>query len=146
MLTLITAYSVLFFGSFAAATLLPLPSEAILIGSYEAGLNIALCLIVATCGNFLGGLTNYYIGLKCNNEQLIRRFKFSNEKIDRWEKRFAKWGAWLGLISWIPFVGDPMLVILGFFKVNVLPLSITMIIGKFLRYLVLTMVYLGVIN
>ena len=116
-----------------------------MIGSYEIGLDIVLCLTIATIGNFLGGLTNYYIGYKSNNEKLIRRINLSEQKIEKWKIRFSKWGVWLGLISWVPFVGDPMVAVLGFFKVKLIPLCITMLIGKFLRYLALTLIYLEII-
>ena len=138
-------YAGLVLGSFLASTLIPFPSEGLLIGSYEIGLDIVLCLTIATIGNFLGGLTNYYIGYKSNNEKLIRRINLSEQKIEKWKIRFSKWGVWLGLISWVPFVGDPMVAVLGFFKVKLIPLCITMLIGKFLRYLALTLIYLEII-
>jgi len=138
-------YAGLFIGSFLASTLIPFPSEGLLIGGYEIGLDVIACLIIATVGNFLGGVTNYYIGYKSNNEKLIKRFKLSEEKIEKWRQRFSKWGIWLGLISWVPFIGDPMVAVLGFFKVKIIPLCITMFIGKFLRYLILTLIYLELV-
>ncbi len=134
----------LFIGSFLSATILPFPSEAILIGIYKAGYPVLPCLFVATVGNLLGGLTNYYIGYKGHSKKLIKKFKLNQEKLDKWEVRLSKWGIFLGLLSWVPFVGDPMVAALGFFRVKLVPLIITMFIGKFLRYFVLTMIYLYV--
>lgn len=93
MLFFISGYLGLFIGSFIASTLVPLSSEALLLGSYAIGLNIPVCLAVATIGNFLGGMTNYYIGYRCNDERLIRKFRFNKERIMTWEQRFSRWGA-----------------------------------------------------
>ncbi|UKN00239.1 DedA family protein [Paracrocinitomix mangrovi] len=137
-------YFGLFSGTFLSATILPFPSDVIVIGFYELDYPIVTCLIVATIGNLLGGLTNYYIGYKANNEKLKKKFKLNEEKLKKWEMRLARWGIYLGLISWFPFVGEPMVAALGFFKVRLLPLALMMLIGKFFRYFMLTMIYLNV--
>lgn len=139
-------YIGLFIGTFISSTLLPFPSEALLVGAFELDLNVTAVLIIATIGNFSGGLTNYWIGYKANNTYLKKKFNLNETKILKWHNRFNKWGYWLGFVSWLPFVGDPMVAVLGFFKVKLLPLSVTMFIGKFLRYLVITLIYLGWIN
>jgi len=132
----------LFCGTFLSATILPFPSDVIVIGIYEAGYPIIPSLIIATFGNLLGGLTNYYIGYKGHSEKLIKKFKLNQEKLDIWEVRLSKWGIYLGLISFLPLIGEPMVAALGFFRVKFLPLAFMMLIGKFLRYLALTLVYL----
>lgn len=132
----------LFGGTFLSATLIPFPSEGILLGYYLADFPIIPVLIIATIGNFLGGLTNYFIGRAGSSETLVKKFKLNEEKLNLWEKRFSKWGIYLGLLSWVPFVGDPMIVALGFFRVKLIPLSIMMLVGKFLRYLAITLLYL----
>lgn len=136
------SYLGLFSGTFIASTLLPLPSEGILLGFYLADFPIVPVLVIATLGNFLGGLTNYYIGYAGRTDKLIKWFKLDTQKLVRWEKRFARFGIYLGLFSWVPFIGDPMVAALGFFRIRIIPLSIMMLIGKFLRYFVLTLIYL----
>ncbi len=128
----------LFIGTFLSATLLPFPSDLLLIGVYEGGFPIIPSLITATIGNFLGGITNYVIGYKGHTDKLVTMFKLNEQKLDKWEHKLNRWGIWLGLFSWVPFVGDPMVAALGFFRVKFVPLSILMLIGKFLRYLILT--------
>ena len=134
-------YIGLFIGTFISATLFPTPSEMFVIGAYELNFNVPLVLLIGTFGNLLGGLTNYYIGSKSNSEYLKKRFKLNQERIDSWEKRLEKYGYLLGLISWLPVIGDPMVAVLGFFKVKLWPLTLTMLIGKFLRYAILTIIY-----
>jgi len=131
----------LFGGSFIAGSLIPMPSEGLAIGAYELNYDFWTVLIVATLGNFLGGLTNYWIGYKSNSEGLKKHFKLSEEKIAKWERHFSKGGVWLGLLSWIPFLGDPMVAVLGFFKVPLRALSVLMLIGKFGRYFVVLWLY-----
>lgn len=131
----------LFSGSFIAGSILPFPSEALAIGFFELDYDFWTIITVATIGNFIGGLTNYWIGYKSNSEGLKKRFKLNEEKIARWEKRFNKWGVWLGLFSWVTIIGDPLIGVLGFFKVKLLPLSVMMIIGKFARYFVVLWLY-----
>ena len=137
-------YIGLFIATFLSATILPFPSELTVLGAYSAGLLVAPVLIVATAGNLLGGLTNYAIGYYSHSDFIIKRFRLNQKKIDNWETRFSKWGIYLGLISWIPFIGDPMIAVLGFFRVKFIPLAIMMLIGKLARYSVLTWIYFNV--
>lgn len=134
-------YFGLFAGSFIAATLIPLPSEALLIGALELDMPVLPVVIVATIGNTLGGFTNYWIGYGINNKRLLLRFKLTPEKVEGWERRTHRWGPWLGLFAWLPFVGDPMLVALGFLKVPFWMLSFMVLIGKALRYAVLAWLF-----
>ena len=68
-------YLGIFLAAFIASTLLPAPSELIVLLAYEANYNVFLVLTVATKGNVLGSLTNYYIGYVSNSTKLIKRFK-----------------------------------------------------------------------
>ncbi len=59
------AYLLLFFSAFGAATLLPLQSEAVLLGLLvQTQYSAYLLLAVATIGNVLGSCVNWYLGLK----------------------------------------------------------------------------------
>ena len=138
----------LFCGTFLTATIIPFPSDVLVIGAYKLDYSIQNILIVATIGNFLGTLTNYWIGFKSSkavkgSEKLKKRFKLTDKKMLKWEKRLAKWGVLLGFLAWIPIIGEPMVAILGFFRVKLFPLTITIIIGVFLRYFLLLYFYLG---
>lgn len=52
----------LFIGSFLASTVIPMSADILLIGILALGGNIWWCLAIATIGNWLGGLTSYWIG------------------------------------------------------------------------------------
>ena len=52
----------LFLGSFLAATVVPFSADVLVIGMLVAGGSPWAIIIIATTGNFLGGLTSYGIG------------------------------------------------------------------------------------
>ncbi len=139
-------YVGLFFGSFLAATLIPFPSEAFLASALGLGMDPVLAIAVATLGNFLGGMTNYGLGYLANSERMLTRFRINTDRIHSWEKRSNRWGYWLGFIAWVPIIGDPMLVILGFLKSRFWPLCLTVFIGKLVRYIVIAWMYFVVME
>lgn len=55
-------YFGLFLGSFVAATVVPFSSDVQLVAMLAAGGNVWFCVAVATLGNWLGGLTSYWLG------------------------------------------------------------------------------------
>ena len=134
-------YLGLFAGAFVAATLIPLPSEALLIAALELDMPVVPVVLVATLGNTLGGFTNYWIGYIFNTQKVRKRFRLTDEKIQGWERRTHRWGPFLGLLAWLPFVGDPMLVALGFLRVPFWLLSLMIFLGKLFRYMLLAWLY-----
>jgi len=126
----------LFLAGFLSATILPMNSEAVILLMLSQHFDPWTCIFVATIGNSLGGLTNYFLGL-LGNPKWLKRIGISEEKILSFKGRVQKYGYWLAFFSWVPFVGDPMTVALGFFRVSFWRIALLVILGKFLRYLVL---------
>ena len=59
-----TAYLVLFASALVAATILPMQSEAVLVGLLVAGNQpVVALLLVATVGNVLGAVINWVLAL-----------------------------------------------------------------------------------
>ena len=52
----------LFLGSFLAATVVPFSSDVLVIGMLALGFDPVVTVAVATLGNWLGGLTSYWVG------------------------------------------------------------------------------------
>ena len=127
-------YIALFLVSFLAATILPFSSEGFLLLMLVVPFDPTICLVVASIGNWLGGLTNYFLGLLGKTEILNKWFKVSKERIVRLELSIQKYGAWSALLCWLPFVGDPIAIALGFFRVKFLPVAVLMLFGKAARY------------
>ncbi len=129
-------YSGLFFAGFLSATILPMNSEAVILLLLSQDFDPWSCILIATIGNSLGGLTNYFLGL-LGNPKWLKHIGINEEKILTFERRIQKYGYWLAFFSWVPFIGDPMIVALGFFRVSFWRVALLVILGKFLRYLVL---------
>lgn len=133
-------YFGLFIICFLAATILPLTSEGVLLLFLAAGFDPITCLLVATFGNTLGGLTNYFIGLLGKPDKLKRLFKKPQHYV-RMINSVDKYGYWLALLSWLPIIGDPLVVALGFFRVKFIPMLILMVLAKFLRYYLIILIW-----
>jgi membrane protein YqaA with SNARE-associated domain len=127
-------YLVLFISAFISATLFPLGSEALLIYDIKEGYNIYLIVIVATVGNSLGSLLNYFLGLK-GEEYLVEKKILNKKMIIRSKSYFDKYGSISLLFSWLPIIGDPITFVAGILKYNLKKFIVLVIIAKLSRYL-----------
>ncbi len=127
----------LFLSSFLAATILPISSEVHLAYLSSSSEESYVLLIVASLGNFLGGLTCYYLGILGKWEWLEKYFKIKISKIEKYKKKLENLRGWPALFCWLPIFGDPLAVTYGFMKSPVISFSIFMFLGKFLRYAVI---------
>ncbi|MDE7129062.1 MAG: DedA family protein, partial [Alistipes sp.] len=59
----------------------------------------------------------------------------------RYKERVERWGAWLALLTWVPFIGDIFAVVLGFFKARFWPSAWFMLLGKGLRFVAWAAIY-----
>ena len=129
-------YIGLFLAGFLSSTILPMNSEAVLFILLTQGFDPWTCLVVATIGNSLGGLTNYWIG-SFGKIAWLHRLGMSEKRLNQLEKRIQRYGYWLAFFSWVPFVGDPLTIALGYFRVSFTRVVILIVLGKCLRYAVL---------
>jgi membrane protein YqaA with SNARE-associated domain len=137
-------YFGIFIAAFIASTLFPAPSELIILVAFENNFNVYLVILIATIGNVLGSLTNYYIGYFSSSQKLMSKFKINADKIEYWTKKSNTYGYWLGLLAWLPIIGDPLIAIVGFLRVKIIPLTAMIIIGKLSRYIIVTIIYFQV--
>ena len=127
-------YLILFLSAFVSATLFALGSEALLIYDIKEGYNIYFLVIVATIGNSLGSLLNYFLGLK-GEEYLVEK-KLINEKVILKSKSyFDKYGSISLLFSWLPIIGDPITFVAGILKYDLKKFIVLVVIAKLSRYL-----------
>lgn len=127
-------YLGLFLASFLAATILPLGSEVVFVALLAAGLNGWGCVVVASVGNWLGGMTNYYLGHLGKLEWIEKYLKVKKEKIDKMQYWLEGKGAMMAFFSFLPVVGDLIALALGYMRANVYIVNIAMFSGKFIRY------------
>ncbi|KII82172.1 YqaA family protein [Vibrio renipiscarius] len=133
-----SALWVLFFSGFLSATLLPGGSEAGLIATLSLNqYSVATVILVATIGNTLGGLTNYWLGLWLPNRTQNEKH---GHKAIQW---LQKYGYWSLLFSWLPIIGDPLCLAAGWLRMRFLPSFWLILIGKAFRYTLLSALYYG---
>jgi len=138
-------YLGLFIASFLGATLIPFSSELVFSLLIIKGYDFNLSLLVATTGNWLGGLSSYFLGRLGKWSTLEKYFRLKKEKIVKFKTNIDKWGSLLAFFCWLPVIGDPIAVGLGFFRTNYILVAIWMFIGKFIRYILWALVtYWGV--
>jgi len=127
----------LLIASFLAATVLPLGSEVVFSALIVAGLDVWTCIIFATIGNALGGLTCYFIGSLGKTEWVEKYLKIKREKIEKMQNWLKGKGAFMGFFAFVPGVGDLIIVALGFMHSNIWITTLSMTLGKFSRYVAL---------
>lgn len=129
-------YLGLFIASFLAATVVPFSSEVVFSALVYGGLDPWTCVFVATAGNWLGGLSCYYIGKLGKIEWVEKYLRIKKEKLDKWLDKIHKYGDWFAFFSFLPGIGDAIAVASGFFRCNFWVVVVSMLLGKFIRYIV----------
>ena len=132
----------LFIGTFVAATVVPLSSDILLMGYLYAGGDYFLSFLVATIGNWLGGLTSYWIGYSGKWEWIEKWFNVKEETLIKQKGRIDRFGALLAFLSWLPFIGDVFAIGLGFYKVSPAKSALYMLIGKAVRFAFWILIFL----
>lgn len=132
----------LFLVAFLAATLLPLGSELWVAAMATGPVDWPWVLVVATAGNTLGAVLNYGIG-RWGAQLWPRRAADPRSRSARIRAGVERYGAWAGLLCWLPVVGDPLAVALGVGRTAFWPTVLTMALGKAARYAVLIAVVRG---
>ncbi len=135
----------LFFNSLLSATAIPLPTEiltsALLMGG-ESKMNVGIALII---GSVIGGFVNYGLGLSGN--KLFKFFRRNKEEKPMTEKdekkshKILKKLGWTGIFfaSWIPFLGDLMLISAGAKRMDFKKFTLFMVSGKVFKTVVVVL-------
>ena len=123
----------LFIGTFLAATIFPFSSDALYLAVLAATGNPAGCLLVGTLGNWLGWAGKW--------EWIEKWFKVKPETLQKQKEKIDRYGVWLALTAWIPFIGDVIAIALGFYRTRPMWTMVLLLIGKFARFLVWNLFY-----
>ena len=131
-------YSGLLAIAFAAATILPMQSEAALVGlllteSFPAG----ILILLASAGNVLGSVVNWLLGRGIERFRDRSWFPASPAILERAMKWYHRYGKWSLLLSWVPVVGDPLTVVAGVLREPFWSFLVLVAIAKTLRYVAL---------
>jgi membrane protein YqaA with SNARE-associated domain len=132
------AFIGLFLSAFLAATLIPAQSE-IGLGYLVINTDYSMVLLVtvANLGNTAGATINWFIGLEVarsvvNSKRMKPLTRYWT--IINWYK---KYGQWTLLLSWAPFIGVPITVIAGVFKVPPKTFLLIVALAKTSRYILI---------
>ena len=140
----LSVYLGLFLSAFAAASLLPLQSEAVLVGLLLNGSQpVALLLTVASLGNVLGSVLNAALGRGLERFHGRRWFPVSERQLERAKSRYRRYGRWSLLLSWMPLIGDPLTLVAGVMREPWWSFLLLVTVAKAGRYLVLAALTLG---
>ena len=124
-----------FISAFVSATLLPVGSEPILFGYTTLNPDLYwVAIFVATIGNTLGGMFDWWLGYIAN-KGIKSDVAKSEGCLREW---LTEWGPKMLLLSWLPGFGDPLCIAAGWLRLAWFPCLIYMFIGKLLRYLTMT--------
>ena len=117
--------------AFLSGSVAPLPSEAVLGALVALGRNPSTMTLIATIANVLGAATLLLAG-SSGREWSDRNTR--QDLLVRTERYFKRYGSWVLLFSWVPVIGDALVLAAGAFRVPwkvALPL---LTLGKGLRY------------
>lgn len=134
----IAVYGGLFLTAFAAATIFPMQSEAVLAGLLlTKTYPIWALIVVASVGNVLGSVFNWLLGRGIEGFRDRRWFPAKASTLDRAQGWYRRYGKWSLLLSWVPIIGDPLTVVAGIMR-EPFPIFLTLVsLAKVARYLVL---------
>jgi membrane protein YqaA with SNARE-associated domain len=141
-----------------SATLLPLGSEPAVFGYVKLAPDMFwAAILVATAGNVVGGMIDWWMGHEARKAYVRYRWKHRHtthvhdeskhrkpKLSDAWFGRMRRFGPPVLLLSWLPAVGDPLCAVAGWLRLRWVPCLMWMTIGKLLRYVVMTSVLLWI--
>lgn len=140
----IAEYGTLFAAAFLSATLFPFQSEAVLFGMLVSErYSVWLLIAVASVGNILGSVANWFLGRFFAHFEGRRWFPVKREQMAKAEGWYHRYGRWTLLLSWAPVIGDPLTLVAGVLR-EPLPVFILLVtVAKTARYLTVGALSLG---
>ena len=130
-------YLGMFLSALIAGTVVPFSSEAVLVACISMGLNPVGCVLAATAGNMIGGMTCYWLGTLGNMKWIEKYFGVDQKKLKRAERFVKGRGAWMAFFAFIPILGSAISIVLGMMRANIWIVILSMTVGKTLRYALL---------
>ena len=139
-------YAGLFISALLAGSINPFSSELVMLALVKVGLNPAVCVLAATLGNTVGGMTCYYMGRLGKTDWIEKYFKVKKEKIDKMQRFLQGKGALMAFFAFLPFVGEAIAIALGFMRSNVMLTISSMFAGKLIRYIAMLLALQGALS
>ena len=129
-------YLSLFLSAFLAATVLPAQSEAVLAYQISVYPEALVCLVaVSTTGNVLGAMLNWALGRFFTHFSDRSWFPVPCHKLTSAERHYKQYGRYSLLLSWVPFIGDPITVVAGALREPLWSFLVLVTLAKSARYI-----------
>ena len=137
-------YAGLFAAAFLSATVLPFQSEVVLFGLLlTEHYQWWLLILVASVGNTLGSAVNWLLGRLVAEFENQPWFPVRRDTILRAEKWYHRFGRWSLLLSWLPFIGDPLTIVAGVLR-EPFPVFVALVaLAKTARYFAVAAITFG---
>ncbi|MDD4609811.1 MAG: VTT domain-containing protein [Bacteroidaceae bacterium] len=138
----------MFIAAFLAGSVLPFSSEAVLTFLLlpNSGVDPTSCVVAASLGNTLGGMTCYWLG-SLGNEEWIEKYLHIKKRKIAWMKRYLNGrGSFMAFFAFLPLLGSVIVVTLGLLRIRPLATLVYMCIGKTLRYVLVALAALGLFS
>ena len=133
----------LFLSSFLSSTVLPGSSEVVLAAlATHSDLPPWSLLTVATVGNTLGGMTSWGLGWIIGWRYPLTELSKPTQR--QAVERVRQWGSPALLLSWVPFLGDPLCIASGWLRISWIKALLFILLGKAFRYALILMVFVPV--
>lgn len=146
-MTALASFGSLFAASFIAATFFPFQSEVVLVGMLALGDLPAWSLVaIASVGNTLGSAVNWVLGRYIAHFGDRSWFPVKEARLERVRAIYLRYGVWSLLLSWTPFIGDPLTVVAGVLRTPFALFVSIVALAKTGRYLFLWAAYEGFIR
>lgn len=139
-------YTGLFLSAFLAGSIIPFSSELVMAALVQVGLSPAGCVLAATLGNTLGGMTCYFMGHLGRIDWIEKYLKVKRDKVERMQRFLQGKGALMAFFAFLPFVGEAIAIALGFMRSNIALTVVSMFAGKLARYVVMLLALQGVLT
>jgi len=91
-------------------------------------------LILASSGNIMGAVVNYYAGLFGGEIIIEKYFNTKKKELLKAFERVRKYGIFSLFFAWVPVLGDPLTMAAGILKINFFLFFAATSIGKIARY------------
>lgn len=139
-------YPGLFLTGFIAGSAIPMSSEAALSAAIAFGWPVWRCIIIIFLGNWMGASTNYFIGRMCSMEWIEKYLRIKREKVEKAQHFLKGNGVWFAAISFLPFLGNALVVAFGISRTPFWKVGLLMFIGRFLRYVAWMYITIGALH
>ncbi len=122
--------------AFAAATILPVQSEALLATLIlKTDVPVWALVVAGSTGNILGACVNWFLGRYIETFKGRKWFPVSQKALEKAQYHYTKYGRWSLLLSWVPIIGDPITVMSGVLKEKLYIFVAIVSVAKTARYI-----------